>query len=40
MGTTMLGKGRQAISMILDKESFTEGMIDDYAHARDRTGEP
>lgn len=30
MGKSMLGKGRQAISMILDRESFTEGMIDDY----------
>lgn len=31
MSTTMLGKGRQAVSMILDSQSFTEGMIDDYA---------
>lgn len=30
MSTTMLGKGRQAVSMILDSQSFTEGMIDDY----------
>lgn len=28
MGTTMLGKGRKAISMILDENSFDEGMID------------
>lgn len=31
MSTTMLGKGRQAVSMILDSQSFAEGMIDDYA---------
>lgn len=31
MSTTMLGKGRQAITMILDNQSFTEGMIDGYA---------
>lgn len=30
MSTTMLGKGRQAVSMILDSQSLTEGMIDDY----------
>lgn len=30
MSTTMLGKGRQAVSMILDSQSFTEGMVDDY----------
>ena len=28
MGTTMLGKGRKAISMILDEDSFEEGRID------------
>lgn len=31
MGTTMLGKGRKAISMILDENSFEEGVIDGMA---------
>lgn len=31
MGTTMLGKGRKAISMILDENSFEEGVIDGAA---------
>lgn len=30
MATSMLGKGRKAISMILDEGTFKEGMIDDY----------
>ena len=30
MGMTMLGKGRKAISMILDEGSFVEGKIDEY----------
>lgn len=30
MGITLLGKGRKAISMILDANSFVEGQIDDY----------
>lgn len=30
MATTMLGKGKQAVTMILDENSFMKGQIDDF----------